>query len=130
MNTTLDRPRSRTRAINPLQLSRVLLYLAFAIVAGAAGICYVSLKNTQHALGEKVRETERQLKEFRARNQDYDSRINSLASRTALHRKVESGFVTMIPVPLTAIARLTPPAITTDNVAARTASVGNPVLHP
>ncbi len=122
--------RPRTRAINPLQLSRVLLYLAFALVAGAAGICYVSRKNTQHGLGEKVRETERQLKEFRARNQDYESRINSLASRTALHRKIESGFITMIPVPVTAIARLTPPAISTDDVSSRTAAVANPVLNP
>ena len=128
MNATLNRP--RTRAINPLQLSRVLLYLAFALVAGASGICYVSLKNTQHALGEKVRETERQLKEFRARNQDYESRINSLASRTAIHRKIESGFITMIPVPVTAIARLTPPAIATDEDGTRTAAVANPILRP
>ena len=128
MNATLNRP--RTRAINPLQLSRVLLYFALAVVAGLSGICYVSLKNTQHALGEKVRETERQLKEFRARNQDYQSRIASLASRTALRRKLESGFISMTPVPVTAIARLTPPAIATDEVAARTASLANPVMHP
>jgi cell division protein FtsB len=129
MNATMNRPRT-TRAINPLQLSRVLLYVAIALVAGGAGICYVSLKNTQHALGEKVRETERQLKEFRARNQDYQSRIASLSSRMALRRKLESGFITMIPVPVTAIARLTPPAISTDDLAARTAAVANPIMRP
>jgi hypothetical protein len=129
MNATMNRPRT-TRAINSLQLSRVFLYVAIALVAGAAGICYVSLKNTQHALGEKVRETERQLKAFRDRNQDYQSRIASLSSRMALRRKLESGFITMVPVLDTAIASLTPPAVATDNLAARTAAVANPILHP
>lgn len=129
MNATLNRPRT-TRAINPLQLSRVLLYLALALVAGAAGICYVSLKNTQHALGDKVRETERQLRESRARNQDYQSRVINLSSRTALRRKLDSGFIAMAPVPVTAIARLMPPAISAREDIARTASVANPILRP
>lgn len=128
MNATLNRP--RTRAINPLQLSRVFAFLLLALVAGGAGLCFVSLKNTQHALGERVRETERQLREFRARNQDYQSRIASLSSRMALRRKLESGFIAMIPVPATAIARLTPPAIATEDGAMRTAAVLNPLPRP
>lgn len=127
MNATLNRP--RTRAINPLQLSRVLLYLAIALVAGAAGICYVSLKNTQHDLGERVRKTETDIKEFRARNQDYQSRIASLSSRMTLRGKLDSGFITMVPVPATAIARLTPPAIDNDENIAR-AVAANPRLLP
>jgi cell division protein FtsB len=127
MNATLNRP--RTRAINPVQLSRVLLYLVLAVVAGAAGICYVSLKNTQHALGERVRETERQLKEYRARNQDYQSRIASLGSRMALRNRLESGFIKMSPVPPEAIARLMPPAISNKDGVVRTAAT-NPTLLP
>jgi hypothetical protein len=118
-----------SRAINPLQLSRVFLYVLLALIAGGAGLCYVSLKNTQHSLGDQVRETERQLREFRARNQDYQSRIASLSSRMALRRKLESGFISMIPVPATAIARLTPPAIATDDGVMRTASLVNPILR-
>jgi cell division protein FtsL len=129
MNATMNRPRT-TRAINSLQLSRVFLYAAIALIAGAAGICYVSLKNTQHALGEKVRETERQLREFRARNQDYQSRIASLSSRMALRHKLDAGFITMIPVEDKAIARLTPPPNSAYEIAARTAAVANPILHP
>jgi hypothetical protein len=128
MNATLNRPRNR--AINPLQLSRVFLYVALALVVGAAGICYVSLKNTQHALGEKVRNAERQLKEFRARNQDYQSRIASLSSRMALRRKLESGFIAMVQVEPALIASLTPSVNTAENLAARTAAVVNPVLRP
>ncbi len=134
MNATLNRPRSSSRssnrAINSLQLSRVFACLLLALVAGAAGLCYVSLKNTQHALGDRVRETERQLKEFRARNQDYQSRIASLSSRMALRRKLDSGFIAMIPVPANAIARLSPATIATESEELRTASVVNPLMHP
>ena len=127
MNATLHRPRAR--AINPLQISRVLVVLAFALVAGAAGLCYVSLKNTQHALGEKVRETERQLREYRARNQDFQSRIARLSSRMTLRHQLESGFIAMVTVPATAIARLMPPAIATDDGVVRTAAA-NPRMLP
>jgi hypothetical protein len=130
MNATLNRPRTKSRALNSLQLSRVFAFLLLALIAGGAGLCYVSLKNTQHALGDRVRETERQLKEFRARNQDYQSRIASLSSRMALQRKLESGFISMIDIPSTAIARLVPASIATEDGPARTASVVNPLMHP
>ncbi len=128
MNATLNRP--RPRALNSLQLSRVFAFLLLAVVAGGAGICYVSLKNTQHALGERVRETERQLREFRARNQDYQSRIASLSSRTALRRKMASGFIAMIDIPNTARASLTPPSVATADGVMRTAAVINPAQTP
>lgn len=133
MNATLNRPRtgrSANRAINSVQLSRVFVFLLLALIAGGAGLCYVSLKNTQHALGDRVRETERQLREFRDRNHDYASRIESLSSRMALRRKLESGFIAMIPVPASAIARLSPPAIATPDGEMRTASVVNPLMRP
>lgn len=122
--------RAGAAAINPLQLSRVFLVLLLTVVFGAAGLCFVSLKNTQHALGERVRETERQLREFRARNLDFQSRIESLSSRMALRRKIEGGFIAMVPVPATAIARLTPPVYANDGDASRTAAIINPVARP
>jgi len=126
MNATLNRP--RTRAINPLRLSRVLLYLVAAIVCGAAGICYVSLKNTQHRLGDRVRDVEHQIRELRARNQDFQNRIVNLSSRTALRRKLDSGFIAMMPISGTAIARLSPPSISTDDGIVRTAAANSRLL--
>jgi uncharacterized protein HemX len=116
------------RPINRVQISKILALLLCAAVLGAAGVCYVSLKNTQHALGEKVRKTELQLRELRARNQDLQSRIASQSSRTALKRRLEAGFIAMIPIQDTAIARLTPPAIATDDGIMRTAA--NQSLRP
>ncbi len=130
MNATLNRPRTAPRAINPLQLSRVVLSVFLALIAGVAGLSYVSLKNAQHGLGEQMRKTERQLKEVRARNQDYQSRIASLSSRMALRRKIDSGFIALVQIPATAIARLTPPAIAGEDGPMRTASVVNPLQRP
>ncbi len=110
------------RPINHIQISKVALLLFTVLVVGSAGVCYVSLKNTQHALGGKVRETELRLNEIRARNQDLQSRIASQSSRTALKRQLDAGFIAMISVQDTAIARLTPPAVATDDGLLRTAA--------
>lgn len=69
-----------------------------------------------------VRESERQLREVRSRNQDLQSRIASLSSRVALRQQLASGFITLVPVQNTAIARLTPPAIATADGVLRTAA--------
>lgn len=130
MSATLNRPRSQSRAINPLQLSRVVLSVFLALVAGVAGLSYVSLKNAQHDLGEQMRKTERQLKEVRARNQDFQSRIASLSSRMSLRRKIDSGFIALVQIPATAIARLTPPAVAGEDGPMRTAAVLNPLQRP
>ncbi len=114
------------RPINRVQISKIIVLLFCAAGLGAAGVCYVSLKNTQHALGGKVRETELELRELRARNQDLQSRIASQSSRTALKRQLEAGFIAMIPIQDTAIARLTPPAIATDDGIMRTAANQSP----
>jgi hypothetical protein len=125
----MNAKRTSTRAINPLQPSRILLVCFAALVFGGAGVCFVSLKNTQHTLGERVRTTERQLRELRARNQDYQSRIRTLTSLNTLRTRLKDGFIDMIPVQDTAIARLTPPAVAGPDGVARTASL-NPVGRP
>lgn len=125
MNTssiTSSANRRRQRPINQIQLHKIFVILLFVAVAGAAGVCFLSLKSTQHALGEKVRQTERELRELRARNQDFQSRIARLSSRMSLRTRVEAGFVQLIPVQATAIARLMPPAVATDDGLVRTAA--------
>lgn len=125
----MNAKRTATRAINPLQLSRVFVFALAALAFGGAGVCFVSLKNTQHTLGERVRTTERQLKELRARNQDYQSRIRTLTSLNTLRTRLKDGFIAMVPVQDTAIARLIPPATAGPDDVVRTASL-NPVARP
>jgi cell division protein FtsB len=116
------------RSGNALQLSKIFGLLSLAAFIGAAGLCYVSLKNTQHALGEQVLKAERQLKEIRLRNQDLASRITRLSSRTELRRQIELRGLVMIPIKDNVIARLTPPAIATDDGVLRTAA-NSPILR-
>lgn len=125
----MNAKRTPARASNPLQFSRILLVGFAALVFGGAGVCFVSLKNTQHTLGERVRTTERQLRELRARNQDYQSRIRTLTSLNTLRTRLKDGFIDMIPVQDTAIARLVPPTIAGPDDVIRTASL-NPVARP
>ena len=116
------------RPANRLQISKVFLSLAAIALIGGAAIFFVSLKLQQHRLGELVRESERQLREVRSRNQDLQSRIASLSSRVALRQQLVTGFITLVPVQNTAIARLTPPAIATADGGLRTAA-NQPLLR-
>ncbi len=119
---------TRRRPNNKVQLPKIFIVLLAAITVGGAGVCFISLKNTQHALGDKVRQTERELRELRSRNQDFQSRIARLSSRMALRRQVDTGFVALIPVQATAIARLMPASIATRDGVVRTAA--NQTLRP
>jgi preprotein translocase subunit SecY len=117
MNITTSRKPS-----NRLQISKVLVTLITLIIVGVAAVFYVSLKIEQHALGEHVLESERVVRELRSQNQDLTSRIASLSSRVALRSRIDSGFVALIPVQNTAIARLSPPAVATADGVLRTAA--------
>lgn len=107
---------------NNVQISKILATLTTLIIVGVAAVFYVSLKIEQHALGERVRESERLVRELKSRNQDLASRIASKSSRVALRSQIDAGFVALVPVPNTAIARLTPPAVASDDGILRTAS--------
>ncbi len=110
------------RPSNSLQISKLLITLTTLVIVGVAAVFYVSLKIEQHALGERVRESERKLRELYSQNQDYQSRIASLSSRVALRAHIESGFVALVPVQNTSIARLTPPVVATADGVLRTAA--------
>lgn len=116
MNSITRKPSNR------LQISKVLITLITLVIVGVAAVFYVSLKIEQHALGERVRESERLVRDLRSQNQDLTSRIASLSSRVALRSRIDSGFVALIPVQNTAIARLTPPVIATADGVLRTAA--------
>ncbi|MFY8216767.1 MAG: hypothetical protein ACOVMP_09240 [Chthoniobacterales bacterium] len=116
MNTITRKPSNR------LQISKVLITLITLVIIGVAAVFYVSLKIEQHALGERMRETERLVRELRSQNQDLTSRIASLSSRVALRSRIDSGFVALIPVQNTVIARLTPPAVASADGVLRTAA--------
>lgn len=121
--------RNKARANNRVPCASIVSLVCAALIACSYGVTYIAVKNGQYRLGESIRETERTLRELRALNQDAQSRIAALSSRMALRDAVASGFVAMVPLQDTAVARLLPPAVASDDGVLRTASA-NQILRP
>ena len=109
---------------NPVQIEKIMGMSLLIAILLAAGLCLVYLKNQQFALGEKIRQTERAIRETRAENEVLLARVTALTSRRALQERVASGFISVVPVTGDRIARLTPPVMDSDTTALRTAFNG------
>lgn len=116
--------KNRRKHSNPIEISRVARWLCGALVLAGVGFAFVFLKHQQYGLGEQMRQVERQLSEARAYNQVLAAQVATLTSRPALQQKLTEGFVQMMPIQDTRIARLTPPAIAMPDGVLRTASAG------
>lgn len=106
---------------NPIQIGKALCYIATAVILGAVGLLYVNLKNQQFGLGEKIRVTERQIREVRAENEVLIAKITELSSRRTLQQRASNGFIGVIPITGEKIARLSAPIPATQDGVLRTA---------
>lgn len=106
---------------NPIQIGKALCYIATAVILGAVGLLYVNLKNQQFGLGEKIRVTERQIREVRAKNEVLIAKITELSSRRTLQQRASNGFIGVIPITGEKIARLSAPIPATQDGVLRTA---------
>lgn len=119
MNTTFQ----NHTPVNDIPLLPILNWALFACVLGIWGLCYVYLKNQQHALGEKTRQTERAIAEMVSHNEVLSAQISSLTSHIALQKKLREGFIALAPIKDIHIARLLPAEITgPESETTRTAS--------
>lgn len=113
MNTNLI----KFQQSNPIQIGKAICYIATAVIMGAVGLLYVNLKNHQFGLGEKIRVTERQIREIRAENEVLIAKITELSSRRTLQQLASNGFIVVAPITGDKIARLsTPLPATQDNI--------------
>ena len=97
--------------VNHIAIRPLACWLLFIFFVGTVGLYFVYLKNQQHALGNQTRQIERKLTEAQAQIEVVDAQITSLTSRIALQRRIEDGFIKLVPIEDTRIARLTPPAV-------------------
>ncbi len=123
MNITAIAPPARS---NPVQIGKIVRMSLFLAPLLAAGLSFVYIKNQQFALGEQIRQTERAIRETRSDNEVLLARVTTMTSRQALRERIASGFIAVVPVTGDMIARLTPPAMDSDNTALRTALNGVP----
>lgn len=113
---------NRRRATNAIEIDFVARMLALVLLVVMAALFFVYLKNQQHAVGNRSRLVEKEIRESEARDHALEARISSMTSRAYLQRKLEEGYIRLEAVRDTAVARITPPVSAEPDGGLRTAS--------
>jgi cell division protein FtsL len=124
MNTALQP--AATQSANPIQAAKVVKFVAIAFLLGSLGLAYVYVKNQQFVLAEKIRKTERQIRDVQSRNEVLIARVTELSSRPMLQKRVAEQFIAVVAITGDKIARLTPPATAAADGVIRTAFNSEP----
>ncbi|MCX6957257.1 MAG: hypothetical protein NT164_01770 [Verrucomicrobiae bacterium] len=114
---------NRKKANNGIEVPLLTQWLILFFVLGLSGLFFVYLKNQQHAIGKQTRIIEEQLVGAHAHNDALIAKITGLTSRGALQHKLDEKCLDLVPIPETAIARITMPASSQEGDGMRTASV-------
>lgn len=118
MDHALQIPASKN---NPVHFAKLAKYLLAAFLAGSVGLAYVHLKNQQFVFAEKIRRAEHEIRDVQSRNDVLLASVAGLSSRPMLQKRVDEGFLDVVPIPVDKIARLTPPTDAPDSTVLRTA---------
>jgi cell division protein FtsB len=100
---------NRKKQVNQIHFSELVRWIAVAVFVGVCGLLFVYIKNEQFALGDRIRQAERQTKEVRAENQVLEAQISILSSRVTLQHRLADGTVHLKPISGGDIARLSAP---------------------
>lgn len=111
------------KSINPIKPGSLAKWTLIALLFGGVGLQIVYLKNQQFQLGQKIRQTEQQIREVHFDNQRLLTEIALHSSRSAIQKKLVSQATSMMPVQDQCIIRFSLPAMVQGEVAeARTPS--------
>ena len=97
---------NRKKHANPLPVASLARWIFLAFFAGVIGLSYVYLKNEQARTGDQIKNMERRLNELTTQNEVLHGRVSTLSSRTALQKRLNDGFIKMIPVTDNRIVRV------------------------
>lgn len=86
------------RQNNRLQFATLLRGVILTAFLGVAGLSYVYLKNQMHVCGVQRKALEQELHDLIAENNVMEAQIARLTSRTALQRRLDEGFIKLIPI--------------------------------
>lgn len=89
---------NRKKHANALPVASLARWIFVAFFMGVTGLGYVYLKNQLHSTGDEIKILECKLDDLTTRNNVLHGRISTLSSRTTLQRKLNEGFIKMIPV--------------------------------
>lgn len=106
-----------------------LMMIAFVTIA-ISGLVIVYLKNHLHSLGAQRVMLEREMKDLAAKAAVNDAQIVNLTSRAALQRRLEEGFLKLVPIRADRLVRVRPAGEARETVAmAGPAAQFQPVVH-
>ena len=94
------------RRTNRLQFAALLRGVIITVFLAVAGLSYVYLKNQLHVCGTQRKDLEQQLNELISENNVLDARISRLTSRAALQRRMDDGFIKLVPITGQALVRV------------------------
>ena len=94
------------RQTNRLQFAALLRGVIITAFLGVAGLSYVYLKNQLHVCGTQRKGLEQELNELISENNVMEAQISRLTSRAALQRRLDEGFVKLVPITSQALVRV------------------------
>ena len=101
---------NRRKHSNTVQVGSLLKWVVAAFFLGVVGLSYVYLSNQMHTRGSEISKREKELSELMVQNEDAEAKIAQLSSRAVLQRRLNEGFIKMIPITDERIVRISAPA--------------------
>jgi hypothetical protein len=89
---------NRKKHANSLPVATLARWIFVAFFIGVTGLGYVYLKNQLCSTGDEIKNMEHKLEDLITQNNVMHGKISTLSSRTMLQRRLNEGFIRMIPV--------------------------------
>jgi hypothetical protein len=97
---------NRFRNGNTVSVGSLAWWILISCFVGVAALGYVHLKNQIHAAGTKIKLLERELADLNTQDEVVRAKIASLSSRSVLQRRLEDGFIKLVPITDDRLVRL------------------------
>jgi hypothetical protein len=97
---------NRKKHANSLPVASLAKWIIAAFFLGVIGLSYVYLKNQHLTTGDEIKRLEREFDSLNTQNDLMRGRIAALSSRSVLQRRLNEGFIKMIPVTDDRIVRI------------------------
>lgn len=91
---------------NPINAPALARWIVIFVFLAVTGLSYVYLSVQLHTLGNDRKKVERELAEVRTQTEDAKVQIAALTSRPALQRRLQEGYLKMVPIADQSIVRL------------------------
>lgn len=89
---------NRKKHANALPVASLARWVLAAFLIGVTGLGYVYTKNQLHRSGDEIKSLEHKLDDLTTQNNLMHGKISTLSSRSMLQRRLNEGFIKMVPV--------------------------------